>query len=108
MKRFGRLPLAHQPGEKWMYNSGSDILGILISRRDGQGAGTFLHERILRAARMKDTRSASPRQARPPRDRPTGPISRPGKTVPLRWARGGRFARSPSSSRAREARLDSR
>ena len=26
MKRYGSLPLVHQPGEKWMYNSGSDIL----------------------------------------------------------------------------------
>src|SRR2546421_610200 len=29
MRRFGSLPLLHQPGEKWMYNSGSDILGVL-------------------------------------------------------------------------------
>jgi CubicO group peptidase (beta-lactamase class C family) len=33
MKRFGSLPLVHQPGEKWLYNSGSDILGVLIARR---------------------------------------------------------------------------
>jgi CubicO group peptidase (beta-lactamase class C family) len=26
MKRFGSLPLVHQPGERWLYNSGSDIL----------------------------------------------------------------------------------
>jgi CubicO group peptidase (beta-lactamase class C family) len=25
MKRFGSLPLLHQPGEQWLYNSGSDI-----------------------------------------------------------------------------------
>src|SRR5829696_8501231 len=32
MKRFGSLPLVHQPGERWLYNSGSDILAVLISR----------------------------------------------------------------------------
>src|SRR5215218_3763013 len=40
MKRFGSLPLVHQPGERWLYNSGSDILGVLISRV----AGTSLEE----------------------------------------------------------------
>jgi CubicO group peptidase (beta-lactamase class C family) len=29
MRRFGTLPLLHQPGEKWMYNTGSDVLGVL-------------------------------------------------------------------------------
>ena len=29
MKRYGSLPLLHQPGERWLYNSGSDILGVL-------------------------------------------------------------------------------
>jgi CubicO group peptidase (beta-lactamase class C family) len=32
MKRFGALPLVHQPGERWLYHSGSDILGVLITR----------------------------------------------------------------------------
>ena len=36
MKRFGSLPLLHQPGEKWLYHSGSDILGVLIARASGQ------------------------------------------------------------------------
>src|SRR5437660_8485946 len=26
MKRLGRLPLVHQPGEKWMYHTGLDVL----------------------------------------------------------------------------------
>ena len=35
MERLGSLPLVHQPGERWLYNSGSDILGVLISRAAG-------------------------------------------------------------------------
>src|SRR4051794_22978593 len=32
MRRYGSLPLLHQPGERWLYNSGSDVLGVLIAR----------------------------------------------------------------------------
>jgi CubicO group peptidase (beta-lactamase class C family) len=36
MRRLGRLPLMHQPGEQWMYNTGSDVLGVLSARASGQ------------------------------------------------------------------------
>jgi CubicO group peptidase (beta-lactamase class C family) len=55
MERFGGLPLAHQPGEKWLYNSGSDILGVLISRVAGTSLEEFLRERILAPLGMNDT-----------------------------------------------------
>ncbi len=55
MKGFGRLPLLHQPGEKWMYHSGSDILGVLIARVTGQTLETFLRERIFSPVGMTDT-----------------------------------------------------
>src|SRR5918999_3175998 len=47
MKRFGSLPLVHQPGERWLYNSGSDILGVLIARASGHALERFLRERIF-------------------------------------------------------------
>ena len=31
LKRFAALPLMHQPGERWMYNAGSLVLGVLIA-----------------------------------------------------------------------------
>jgi CubicO group peptidase (beta-lactamase class C family) len=55
LKRLGGLPLAHQPGERWLYNNGSDVLGILIARATGQSLGTFLRERIFDPLGMKDT-----------------------------------------------------
>ena len=55
MRRFGSLPLLHQPGEKWLYHSGSDILGALIARASGQSLGEFLRERIFAPLGMKDT-----------------------------------------------------
>src|SRR5688500_228921 len=55
MRRFGSLPLVHQPGERWLYNSGSDILGVLIARVAGQSLGTFLRERLFDPLGMEDT-----------------------------------------------------
>lgn len=55
MKRYGSLPLLHQPGERWFYNSGSDILGVLIARATDMTLGKFLQERIFTPLGMKDT-----------------------------------------------------
>jgi CubicO group peptidase (beta-lactamase class C family) len=55
MRRLGSLPLMHQPGEKWMYNTGSDVLGVLIARVSGQPFETFLRERLFEPLGMKDT-----------------------------------------------------
>ena len=55
MRRLGQLPLMHQPGEKWMYNTGADVLSVLIARASGQPLETFLRERIFEPLGMKDT-----------------------------------------------------
>ncbi|MBD2868657.1 beta-lactamase family protein [Paenibacillus sp. IB182493] len=55
MKRLGRLPLIHQPGERWMYHTGSDVLGVLIARASGQPLERFLRERIFEPLGMMDT-----------------------------------------------------
>jgi CubicO group peptidase (beta-lactamase class C family) len=55
MKRLGALPLIHQPGERWMYETGSDVLGVLISRATGGPLETFFRERIFGPLGMKDT-----------------------------------------------------
>jgi len=55
MARVGGLPLVHQPGERWMYHTGSDILGVLIARAAGMSLGDFLKERIFEPLAMKDT-----------------------------------------------------
>src|SRR6266496_1965327 len=60
MRRLGRLPLMHQPGEQWMYNTGSDVLGVLIARASGQPLETFLRERIFEPLSMKDTSFSVP------------------------------------------------
>jgi CubicO group peptidase (beta-lactamase class C family) len=60
LRRLGRLPLMHQPGEAWMYNTSSDVLGILIARAAGMPFETFLRERIFAPLGMRDTSFSVP------------------------------------------------
>jgi CubicO group peptidase (beta-lactamase class C family) len=55
IRRLGTLPLMHQPGERWMYSTGADVLGVLIARASGQSFDAFLRERIFEPLGMKDT-----------------------------------------------------
>jgi CubicO group peptidase (beta-lactamase class C family) len=55
MRRFGTLPLMHQPGERWMYNTGAEVLGVLIARAAGVPLGRFFQEHIFEPLGMKDT-----------------------------------------------------
>jgi len=55
IRRLGTLPLLHQPGERWMYNTGADVLGVLIARASGQPFETFLRERLFEPLGMTDT-----------------------------------------------------
>src|SRR5262245_11176128 len=52
---LGSLPLMAQPGERWMYNTSADVLGILIERISGKRLGAFMRERIFDPLGMKDT-----------------------------------------------------
>jgi len=53
--RLGTLPLMVQPGERWMYNTGADVLGVLIARAARQPFDAFLRERVFEPLGMKDT-----------------------------------------------------
>lgn len=52
---LGSLPLIHQPGEVWMYDTGITVLGALLERASGQPLETFLRERLFAPLGMKDT-----------------------------------------------------
>lgn len=60
IRRLGTLPLLHQPGERWMYHTGADILGVLIARAAGQPLESFLEERLFEPLGMKDTAFSVP------------------------------------------------
>ncbi|TDO40461.1 serine hydrolase domain-containing protein [Paractinoplanes brasiliensis] len=55
IRRFGSLPLIHQPGEKWMYNTGTLVLGVLLARAAGRPLGDLLHERLFAPLGMTST-----------------------------------------------------
>ncbi|HEY5173864.1 MAG TPA: serine hydrolase domain-containing protein, partial [Acidimicrobiia bacterium] len=55
MRRFSTLPLMFQPGERWLYHTGADVLGVLIARASGQRFEVFLRERVFEPLGMKDT-----------------------------------------------------
>ena len=55
LRRLGTLPLMHQPGERWMYNTGSDVLGVFVARASGRPLEEFMRERIFEPLGMKDT-----------------------------------------------------
>jgi CubicO group peptidase (beta-lactamase class C family) len=55
MRRISTLPLLYQPGERWLYNTGSDVLGVLVSRAAGQPLEEFMRIRLFEPLGMVDT-----------------------------------------------------
>lgn len=55
MAKLGELPLMHQPGQTWMYNTGSLVLGVLVARASGVPLEQFLETRIFAPLGMVDT-----------------------------------------------------
>jgi CubicO group peptidase (beta-lactamase class C family) len=55
MNRLGKLPLMHQPGEKWTYGLNSDLLGCLVEVISGTTLNDFFRTRIFEPLAMKDT-----------------------------------------------------
>lgn len=55
MKALGKLPLAHQPGEKWTYGLNSDLLGCLVEIISGTNLEDYLQKRLFEPLGMQDT-----------------------------------------------------
>lgn len=53
--RIGQSPLAHQPGEKWMYGTSADVLGALIELIAGKPLNEYMKEAIFAPLGMEDT-----------------------------------------------------
>ena len=96
MKRLAGLPLACQPGERWLYHMSAEILGVLLARVAGKSLATFLRERIFEPLGMKDTGFHVPEAelARVPTC--SGRDYASGNVVVLDEARGGWVARPPA------------
>ncbi len=55
MKKLAKLPLMHQPGEKWTYGLNTDVLGYLVEVVSGQPLDEFFRKRIFEPLGMNDT-----------------------------------------------------
>ncbi len=55
VKKLAKLPLHHNPGEKFTYSEGLDVLGYLIEVISGMPFDEFLRKRIFDPLGMKDT-----------------------------------------------------
>jgi CubicO group peptidase (beta-lactamase class C family) len=55
MKALGKLPLIHQPGEKWTYGLSVDLLGDIIEIVSGINLEDFLRKNIFEPLDMNDT-----------------------------------------------------
>ena len=55
VKTIARLPLMHQPGEKFTYGFNTDILGYLVEYFSGEKLDQFFKKRIFEPLGMHDT-----------------------------------------------------
>jgi CubicO group peptidase (beta-lactamase class C family) len=53
--RAVKLPLSHEPGERFSYGINSDILGAVVEQVSGKTFDDFVDERICRPLGMRDT-----------------------------------------------------
>jgi CubicO group peptidase (beta-lactamase class C family) len=74
---LGTLPLMAQPGERWMYNTGASVLGVLVARATGQPFAEVLRTRLFDPLGMRDTAfwtSSIDRLATAYQPSPDGPV----------------------------------
>jgi CubicO group peptidase (beta-lactamase class C family) len=64
MRRLAGLPLVHQPGRAYLYNTCSDLQGVLIARASGSSLPDFLATRIFEPLGMVDTGFAATDRSR--------------------------------------------
>lgn len=62
MNRLAKLPLMHQPGEKWTYGLNTDLLGCLVEVISGMSLDEFFRKRIFEPLGMKDTYFIIPKE----------------------------------------------
>lgn len=64
LRRLATVPLAYRPGERWLYHTGSSVLGVLVARAAGHPLPEVLAERVLGPLGMSDTGFGVPDEAR--------------------------------------------
>lgn len=91
LRRLATLPLQHQPGERWIYHTSSEVLGLLVARIHGGTLGAALRALVLDPLGMADTAFHGP-----PGRLATAYVAREGQLEVFDPAEGGRFAAPPA------------
>lgn len=55
IKKLGKMPLVHQPGEQFTYGLNTDVLGYLVEVLSGMSLNDFFRKRIFEPLGMKDS-----------------------------------------------------
>jgi CubicO group peptidase (beta-lactamase class C family) len=55
MSRLAAIPMLYHPGEAWLYDTCSDLQGVLIARASGRPLPIFLAKRVFEPLGMVDT-----------------------------------------------------
>ena len=55
IKKLAALPLHFEPGEKWSYSMGLDVLGYFIEMVSGESFADYLSNHVFKPLGMKDT-----------------------------------------------------
>jgi CubicO group peptidase (beta-lactamase class C family) len=95
LARLGTLPLAHHPGETFMYHSGEDVLRAVISRIADQPFGELLRERVFEPLSMVDSGLSVPQAKRHRFSTCYFPRTEPGRPLEVWDEVDGRFAADP-------------
>ena len=64
IKRMAKMPLHHEPGERFTYAIGIDVLGYLIEIISGETLSEFLEKEVFRPLEMNDTYFYLPEEKR--------------------------------------------
>ncbi len=65
IRRFATLPLMDKPGTTWRYNTGLQVLGVVMERPSGQSLERFLRSRPFDPLGMADTSFSVPPAKQP-------------------------------------------
>lgn len=112
IEQLAALPLHYQPGSRWEYSLGLDVLGLAIEAVSGRRLAQYLDERLFRPLLMRDTAFTVPpekvrRYAKAlPRDPLSGePQTLRDGTTPHKFDCGGGCAVSTAADYLRFAQM---
>ena len=54
-RRLARVPLLHDPGERWVYGISVDVQALLVEKLSGEPYAAYVQQHILAPLKMRDT-----------------------------------------------------